>query len=107
MTKVSAPITSSDVEFDERLRALSNATRRTILHICSDSFVAAGDVAAQINLAPASVSEHLKVLRKSGLIDLQREGTMWRYRSNTSCLEATISALAAELIPHQTERTHP
>lgn len=84
-------------ELDELLRALANGTRRTILRKCSGRFVSAGDIAAEIDLAPASVSEHLKVLRKTGLVDLERTGTKWLYRTNPACLESVLGALSADL----------
>jgi DNA-binding transcriptional ArsR family regulator len=46
------------------------------------------------------VSEHLKVLRKAGLLDLDREGRFWFYRANERILEAIIDELA-----RMTERT--
>lgn len=87
----------TDVDLDELIRALSNSTRRRILRICDQGFVSAGDIAAEIDLALASVSEHLKVLRKTGLVELQRAGTRWRYRTDTTRLRSVLDALGADL----------
>jgi DNA-binding transcriptional ArsR family regulator len=46
-----------------------------------------------IDLAPASVSEHLKVLRKSGLLELDKRGRFWMYRTNAAALRAAATAL--------------
>jgi DNA-binding transcriptional ArsR family regulator len=41
----------------------------------------AGELAELLDLAPASASEHLKVLRKHGLVDLTVNGTFRIYRT--------------------------
>lgn len=84
-------------ELDELVRALANGTRRSILRKCSGRFVSAGDIAAEIDLALASVSEHLKVLRKTGLVDLERTGTKWLYRTNPASVESILAVLTADL----------
>jgi len=86
-----------DAELDELIRALSNATRRTILHLCHPTESSAGDIAATIDLAPASVSEHLKALRKTRLVDLQRNGNHWLYTTNTERLTQVLAALTNDL----------
>jgi DNA-binding transcriptional ArsR family regulator len=44
-------------------------------------------------LAPASVSEHLKVLRKTLLLELDVNGRFWLYRTNPAVLRAVIARL--------------
>jgi DNA-binding transcriptional ArsR family regulator len=83
----------SDDELDEILRALSHAERRRLMRSCLDQEVAAGDLVAQSGLAAASVSEHLKVLRKSGLLNLRVEGRSWLYRAEPRVVEAARHAL--------------
>ncbi|MEO1060478.1 MAG: metalloregulator ArsR/SmtB family transcription factor [Actinomycetota bacterium] len=84
-------------DLDELVRAVSNSTRRHILRLCADRYVPAGEIASEIDLAPASVSEHLKVLRKTGLVELERSGTSWRYRTVPDRTAHVIDALAADL----------
>lgn len=84
-------------DLDELVRAVSNTTRRQILRLCSDGFVAAGDIAREIDLALASVSEHLKVLRKTGLVELERDGTRWLYRTNATQVAHVLEALGNDL----------
>lgn len=54
---------------------------------------AAGELAAASGLAAASVSEHLKVLRKTGLVVLERRGRFRLYRTEPSCLLAVASSI--------------
>lgn len=84
-------------ELDALVRAISNATRRQILQICGDGFVSAGDIAAEIDLALASVSEHLKVLRKTALVELERDGTKWLYRTNRDRVSDVLNAIHTDL----------
>jgi len=80
------PVRLSDDEADELLRTLAHPARREILRLCWDAPVTAGDLSRSVGLAAASMSEHLKVLRKSGLVVLTKEGTYRWYRADPSRL---------------------
>lgn len=79
---------------DERLRALSHPVRRALFLQCLGEDRTAGDLVESADLAPASVSEHLKVLRKSGLLVLRREGRFRRYRADPDAVRGVSKALA-------------
>ena len=79
---------------DERLRALAHPVRRRLVAACLEAPRTAGGLVAGSGLAPASVSEHLKVLRKTGLLVLERDGRFRRYRADPEAVRATASALA-------------
>ncbi|HEY9012842.1 MAG TPA: helix-turn-helix domain-containing protein [Devosia sp.] len=74
-------------DLDEVLRALSHADRRRFVMACLDEAKAAGELAGLSELSLATVSEHLKVLRKSGLLILDRSGRFWLYRTDRAVLE--------------------
>lgn len=78
---------------DEAMRALAHPDRRMFVRACLNVEKAAGDLAALSNLSLAAVSEHLKVLRKSGLLRLDRRGRFWMYRTDTSLLAAAAQAI--------------
>ena len=86
-------------ELDEVLRALAHPARRQILELVRDRELPAGEIVAAVGLAPASVSEHLKVLRKTGLVVMSREGTWRRYRADPDALR-----VVASWIQRQSER---
>jgi DNA-binding transcriptional ArsR family regulator len=79
---------------DERLRALAHPARRRIVVACRDAPQPAGALVELTGLAPASVSEHLKVLRKSGLLVLEVRGRSWIYTTDAAALAETAAALA-------------
>ncbi len=68
------------------LRALAHPARREILRRTARAAVPAGDLAESLGLANATVSEHLKVLRKTGLVTMTADGTWRRYRADPARL---------------------
>ena len=57
------------------LEALSDPTRRGILDKLRAGPRAVGEIAASMTVSRPAVSQHLKVLKASGLVTEQREGT--------------------------------
>ncbi|MBP2276056.1 ArsR/SmtB family transcription factor [Sphingomonas sp. PL20] len=82
-----------DDDLDEILRALAHPARRTFLRACLTGSRAAGDLSALSDLSLATVSEHLKVLRKTGLLQLERQGRFWMYRTDAALLDAVAAAM--------------
>jgi len=80
-------------DLDEVLRALANPDRRRFVAACLPEPRAAGDLAELSALSLATVSEHLKVLRKSGLLSLDKRGRHWFYRTDAAVLHRTEAAL--------------
>ena len=81
------------------LRALSHPERRAFVVACKDEPKAAGELAELSELSLATVSEHLKVLRKSGLLVLEKRGRFWFYRSDPVVLDRAVAALGALKTP--------
>ena len=78
---------------DEALRALAHAERRRFFAACLAERRAAGELARLSQLSLATVSEHLKVLRKTGLVTVDKEGRFWYYRADPDRLADVIGAL--------------
>jgi DNA-binding transcriptional ArsR family regulator len=74
-------VSETEEEFDGLLRALANPHRRIIVQECWSAARSAGEITELLGLAPASASEHLKVLRKHGLVDLNINGTFRIYQT--------------------------
>lgn len=74
---------------DERLRALAHPVRRQLVAACREAPQPAGALVELTGLAPASVSEHLKVLRKCGLLVLEVRGRSWIYTTDGDALRDT------------------
>lgn len=68
-------------DLDELLRAMAGRHRRRILSEVWERERGAGELADELGLAPASISEHLKVLRKTGLVTMRVDRTYRLYRA--------------------------
>jgi DNA-binding transcriptional ArsR family regulator len=78
---------------DERLRALAHPVRRQLVAACLAEPRPAGELVELTALAPASVSEHLKVLRKTGLLVLEARGRFRLYATDASVVRATAEGV--------------
>lgn len=85
----------NDARAVELLRALAHEERMRLVRACLHDARTAGELSAESGLAPASVSEHLKVLRKTGLLDLEPRGRFRLYRTDRAVVEEVSAALAA------------
>ena len=86
-----------DDDLDECLRALAHQTRRAILRLTRADSTPAMSLAETLRIAPATASEHLKVLRKAGLVDLTATGTQRLYDANPNRIKTVITALSRDL----------
>jgi DNA-binding transcriptional ArsR family regulator/uncharacterized protein YndB with AHSA1/START domain len=80
-------------DLDAVLRALQAPARREILNLVWERDRAAGDIAAAFSLTPATISEHLRVLRQAGLVEMTQVGTSRRYRAKPEALAGLHAAL--------------
>lgn len=68
------------MDLSKTLRALSDPTRRSIVELLRSGDVAAGDLAAQLEMSRPAISKHLAILREAGLVVPQRRGRHQIYR---------------------------
>ena len=80
---------------DEALRALADGTRRRILSLVSDTERTAGEIAAHFDISRPAVSQHLKVLLESELVQVRTAGTRRHYRLNWQSMQAVRAGLEA------------
>jgi DNA-binding transcriptional ArsR family regulator len=73
--------------------ALGDPTRRAIFERLADRPRAVGELAGELPVSRPAVSQHLKVLKDTGLVVDRREGTRRIYQVNLD----GVAALRAEL----------
>ena len=73
--------------FQETFKALSDPTRREILHILRDGAKTAGEIGSHFDMTAATVSHHLSVLKTAGLVTDDRRGKWIYYEMNLSVLD--------------------
>jgi DNA-binding transcriptional ArsR family regulator len=80
---------------DEALRAVADPTRRAILRLVRDGELAAGEIATHFpSISRPAVSQHLRVLTDSGLVDVRRDGHRRLYRWRREGLRDAAAFLA-------------
>ncbi|MBQ2901727.1 MAG: winged helix-turn-helix transcriptional regulator [Agathobacter sp.] len=75
------------MSFAETFKALSDPVRRDILQLLKSGRMSAGDIGSHFDMTGATVSYHLKILKKADLIWEKKEKNFIFYELNTSVLE--------------------
>ena len=75
------------MSFAETFKALSDPVRRDILQMLKKSRMSAGDIGSHFDMTGATVSYHLKILKKADLVWETKEKNFVFYELNTSVLE--------------------
>jgi DNA-binding transcriptional ArsR family regulator len=73
--------------FAETFKALSDPVRRQILELLKKGPLSAGEIGSHFEMTGATISYHLKILKKADLIFESREKNFIYYQLNTSVLE--------------------
>ena len=73
--------------FAETFKALSDPVRRRILELLKNGRLSAGEIGSHFDMTGATISYHLGILKKAGLVLESREKNFIYYELNTSVLE--------------------
>lgn len=76
--------------FGLAFKALNDASRRSILEMLRERDMNAGEIAEHFNISAPSISHHLEVLKRAGLIESRRKGQYLNYSLNTTVLDDII-----------------
>ncbi len=82
------------MSFQKSFKAMSHPVRRQILDILKNGDVTASDIAAEFDLAHATISHHLSILKNSDLISEHKYKNYIYYRINTSVVEEMMFYLS-------------
>ena len=82
------------MSFAETFKALSDPVRRQILELLKNGRLSAGDIAGHFDMAQATVSYHLKILKQADLIRETREKIFIFYELNLTVLEEIMMWLS-------------
>jgi ArsR family transcriptional regulator, arsenate/arsenite/antimonite-responsive transcriptional repressor len=96
-------MTESQEAFNRVLHAIADPNRRRILQVLKrgssnhPSGLCASDIEMKIHLSQPTISHHMAVLQKAGLVDAKKEG-LWRwYRRNEEAIGAFTRKLRRSL----------
>ena len=99
-------MSSSDQLLDRVLQAIADPTRRRILQTlrvrgaCSigkDVGLCASDIEQRIPLSQPTISHHMAILKKAGLVEAQKLGQWMWYRRNDRALRQFAKILRQSL----------
>lgn len=71
-------------------KALNDSTRREILELLREKDLTAGEIVKQFDISGASISHHLELLKRAGLIDSKKDRQFVIYRLNTTVLDEIL-----------------
>jgi DNA-binding transcriptional ArsR family regulator len=81
------------VAVDDTLRALANPTRRAMLELVWDAERSSSEIADAVGATRPAASQHLRVLRDAGLVQVRIDGNQRLYRVDTERLAEVRAAL--------------
>ena len=76
--------------FADTFKALSDPVRREILQLLKSGKMSAGEIGSHFNMTGATVSYHLKILKKADLIWETKVKNYIYYELNTSVVEELL-----------------
>src|SRR4029450_8529599 len=78
---------------DVTLRALANPARRAMLELVWDAERTSSEIAEAVEATRPATSQHLKVLRDAGLVQVRADGSQRLYRVDRERLAEVRAAL--------------
>ncbi len=99
-------MTASDAKISEVLHAIADPARRKILRalkeknassVGREAGLCASDIEARVPLSQPTISHHMAILRKSGLVEATRMGRWTLYRRQETALKNFLKTLKREL----------
>jgi len=97
---------NKDRQLDRMLHAVADPTRRRILQALKEkdacaigkrTGLCASDIETRVRLTQPTISHHMAILRKAGLVDAKREGQWQWYRRNETALRVLARSLRNQL----------
>ena len=81
--------------FADTFKALSDPARRQILELLKKGPLSAGDIASHFDMTGATISYHLKILKKADLLFESKEKNFIYYQLNATVLEEIMLWLSS------------
>jgi DNA-binding transcriptional ArsR family regulator len=105
-------MSSSEASLDRALHAIADPMRRRILNVLKEgeatkatghhagatgARLCAGDIEQRVRLSQPTISHHMAILTKAGLVEATKKG-QWRwYRRNEKAIRGMVKTLRGEL----------
>jgi ArsR family transcriptional regulator, arsenate/arsenite/antimonite-responsive transcriptional repressor len=76
---------------NDAFKALNDATRREILEMLKQQDFTAGEIVERFDMTGPSISHHLEILKRAGLIEGRKEGQFIIYSINMTVVDDILS----------------
>lgn len=76
--------------FAETFKALSDPVRRDILDLLKKGSLSAGEIGSHFDMTGATISYHLNILKKAGLVTENKKKNFIYYELNASVVEEVM-----------------
>jgi ArsR family transcriptional regulator, arsenate/arsenite/antimonite-responsive transcriptional repressor len=97
------PVSTVDpVEF---AKALADGTRQKIMELCCCRWCSVSEIVEAVNVSQPTVSHHLAILRRAGLVDIREEGKNTFYTLNQRRVSICCGQLMQVFAPEMVDRT--
>jgi ArsR family transcriptional regulator len=106
-------MSASEETLDRALHAIADPTRRRILRALKvgaaeakqtaqkaggfGACLCAGDIEAKVSLSQPTISHHMAILTKAGLVDATKKGPWRWYRRNEKAIRVVVKTLRGKL----------
>ena len=95
-----APAHTDEVaRFADMLAAMGAEPRLRVVRLllaAHPTGMAAGDIGAELDITPSTLSHHLDRLKRESVVTVRRDGTFLWYAANTEAIENLLNFLFAE-----------
>ena len=96
---MAAPSSDDVPRFADMLAAMGAEPRLRVVRLLLAAHpkgLVAGELSAELDITPSTLSHHLDRLKREGVISVRREGTFLWYTANTEAIERLLKFLFAE-----------
>lgn len=88
-------MTADVKEASEMFKALSDPNRLTALKMMADSEICACKILEALDITQPTLSHHMKILHKAGLINIRQEGKWSYYSIEPAAMEKIMSFIGS------------
>ena len=96
---MAAPKQEDITRYADMLAAMGTEPRLRIMRLLLSAHpdgMVVGEIGAELEISPSTLSHHLEKLKNEGLVTVKREGTFLWYSASTAALEELLGFLYAE-----------
>ncbi len=85
----------------ETFGLLADPTRLSIVVVCMEREISAGDIADELGLSASLVSHHLRLLRAARMLRAERRGKQVFYSMADDCVRDVLKIMIDHLFTHE------